>query len=161
VWRSWYSKTRRHWNHPSRRTHGERSTFCWLMNWKGQRASPWEFVKREFMIRSQPLIKEISRPLIIQKGLRHFGNRKNEGGRYFNLVTHEIPIREILMRSKPSHRREVRTIKLRALKCWYFKRSIVGRSEMCGSTNSQSLKSWNLDEPNYWVGPTSLGLMRT
>jgi hypothetical protein len=33
---------------------------------------------------------------------RHFGNREDEGGKSFDLVTHEIPIREMPMRSESS-----------------------------------------------------------
>jgi hypothetical protein len=33
---------------------------------------------------------------------QHFRNREDEGGKYFNLVTHEIPIRKMPMRSESS-----------------------------------------------------------
>jgi hypothetical protein len=37
---------------------------------------------------------------------RHFGNREDEGGKSFDLVTHKIPIREMSMRSESSDRGE-------------------------------------------------------
>ena len=37
---------------------------------------------------------------------RHFGNREDEGGKSFDLVTHEIPIHEMPMRSESSYHGE-------------------------------------------------------
>jgi hypothetical protein len=46
-----------------------------------------------------------------------FQGSEEQGGRSFNLATHEIPIREIPTRSESSDRGEVRTVRLGALKC--------------------------------------------
>jgi hypothetical protein len=79
------------------------------------------------VIGSQPLIKERSRPLIVSEESCHFGDEKNEGGRYFNLTTNKILIQEISTRFESLDRGEVRTVRLGAPKCRHFRSLVVGR----------------------------------
>jgi hypothetical protein len=91
-------------------------------------------VKHEFAIRSQPLIKKRSGPLIVQEEFRHFEDREN-GGKSFDLTTHEISICEIPTRSESSDRGGIRIVRLGALKYRHF-----GNREKRGAWKHKCLK---------------------
>jgi hypothetical protein len=77
-------------------------------------------VKREIMIISQSLIKDRSRPLIVQEEFRHFGNRENGGGKSFDLAIRKILIHETPTCFGPLDHGIIGIVRFRDSKFWHF-----------------------------------------